>query len=81
MKREQHINLITHESKLAGLEKNPKFPIEKIKRVVKRPANSQDYNIISNIDLSKHHYESPDKRPAPTDKKNVWSRIVNGICR
>lgn len=59
LRNESLQDAITHASKVPGSKSNSSFFRES------KPTPEPGYNIISNIDLSEHHYDSPENRPAP----------------
>eukprot|EP00347_Sterkiella_histriomuscorum_P000472 403375727 len=65
---EQTFNIINQENRLKGLENHPQYPKEKQwkPRFIKN--TRQDHNILSNLSLLEHHFDSPDKRPLPEQK-------------
>ena len=68
LRYEQTYNVLNFENKLKGLESRPDYPKEK--PWYYRPGKDTivNYNIISNIDQKDHHFQPPDKRPAPTEQ-------------
>lgn len=63
---EQTYNVITHENKLKGLEKSELYPKVKEWKPKYQKNTLADYNILSNMLMTEHHFESPDKRPTDT---------------
>lgn len=67
--REQPYNVVTNESRL-----EPLHPGEPLRIGPQRPARKKypdtftDYNILSNIPMSLHHWAEPGKRPQPAEK-------------
>lgn len=65
LKVEQTFNIINLQDRLKGFEKDPNYPVMKDlihsrKRIESNPKN---FNIISNLPLSQHHFDKPEKRP------------------
>ena len=62
---EQTYNIINLRDRLKGFENHPNYPIQKdlINKRKKIIHDSKDYNIISNLPLSAHHFDKPEKRP------------------
>ena len=50
---------------MQGLEKRPDFPKEKPWYFRPGKDTQVDYNIISNTDMTEHHFQAPEKRPPP----------------
>jgi hypothetical protein len=48
---------------LKGLENNPDYPREKPWYFKPGKDTKADYNILSNIPMTEHHYNPPEKRP------------------
>ena len=70
LKYEQAYNIINLKDKLKGFENHPNYPKEIENEKGKKVGISKDkkcYNIISNINLSKHHFDAPEKRPKCND--------------
>ena len=68
----QTYDIINLKDRFKGFENHPNYP--KIKNNIsssKRNANyaKHNYNIISNINLNKHHYDKPENRPKNIDIK------------
>ena len=64
LRNEQTYNLINLKDKLKGFEDHPNYP--RIQKNMKKSTDdnkSRCYNIISNISVSKHHFQPPEKRP------------------
>jgi len=73
LKYEQAYNIINLEDKLKGFENHPNYPNEIKNEKGKKVGINKDkkcYNIISNINLSKHYFDSPEKRPKCKDDFN-----------
>lgn len=71
LRNEQTFNVISLKDKLQGFENDPNYPKplkEKIK--LNKEISNVDYNILSNISLSKHHFNPPEKRPICTDERD-----------
>ena len=71
LKIEQTFNIINLQDRLKGFEKDPNYPTMKdlihSRKRIEYYANN--YNIISNLPLSKHHYDKPENRPKNIDIK------------
>jgi hypothetical protein len=63
LRYEQTFDIINFDNKLKGLENRPDYP--KDKPWYFRPGKDThvDYNILSNIPMTEHHYDAPEKRP------------------
>ena len=75
LKIEQTFNIINLQDRLKGFEKDPNYPVMKDlihtrKRIEFYPKN---FNIISNLPVSQHHYDKPENRP-----KNINSEPKKG---
>ena len=68
MRVEQTYNIINLENKLKGLEGESNYPVEKEWKPRYLKNTRQDHNILSNLSLTDHHYNSPDQRPAKEGK-------------
>lgn len=66
---EQTFDLVNFDNKLKGLENNPDYPKEKPWYFRPGKDTHADYNILSNIQLTEHHFNHPDKRPPPEEEK------------
>lgn len=65
LKKEQTFNIINLQDRLKGFEKHPDYPLQKDlinkrKKICYYPKN---YNILSNLPLSQHHFDKPENRP------------------
>ena len=65
LKVEQTFNIINLKDRLKGLENDPNYPsikdlIHSRKRIDNSPKN---YNILSNLPLTTHHFDKPENRP------------------
>ena len=65
LKVEQTFNIINLKDRLKGLENDPNYPsmkdlIHSRKRIESNPKN---YNILSNLPLTTHHFDKPENRP------------------
>ena len=71
LKIEQTFNIINLQDRLKGFEKDPNYPTMKdlihSRKRIEYYANN--YNIISNLPLSKHHYDKPENRPNNTNSE------------
>ena len=65
LKMEQTFNIINLKDRLKGFESDPNYPIAKeaINKRKNLNTNRTDYNILSNLPLSQHHYDKPENRP------------------
>ena len=63
LRYEQTYNVLNFQNKLAGLEDRPDYPKEKPWYFRPERDSLVDYNIISNYQLTDHHYDAPEKRP------------------
>lgn len=65
LKTEQTYNIINLRDKLKGLENEKNYP--QLKSELKQRKNLEtsrvNYNILSNLPLSQHHYDKPENRP------------------
>jgi hypothetical protein len=69
LRYEQTYDVVNFDSKLKGLEHKPDFPREKPWYFRPGRDTKSEYNILSNIPLTEHFYDAPDKRPAPEEEK------------
>lgn len=81
LRYEQTYNVINFENKLSGLENRPDYPKEKPWYFRPERDSLVDYNIISNYQLSDHHFDAPEKRPHceeyKVSKKNlIYKRLL-----
>ena len=76
LRYEQTYNILNFENKLKGLEQREDYPKEKPWYFRPEKDSLADYNIISNIDLSKHHFDAPEKRPPPADAEQVKGKNI-----
>lgn len=69
LKIEQTFNIINLQDRLKGFESHPDHPINKDKINTRKKINYdfKNYNILSNLPLSLHHYDKPEKRPKFTE--------------
>eukprot|EP00742_Colponemidia_sp_Colp-10_P003399 GILJ01003619.1.p1 GENE.GILJ01003619.1~~GILJ01003619.1.p1 ORF type:complete len:441 (-),score=54.98 GILJ01003619.1:96-1379(-) len=65
---EQTHDIITHQTKLHGLEQHP-ASLSTINKQKTLESPIRCFNIISNQNLIEHHYVSPDNRPMVEEKK------------
>ena len=82
LKIEQTFNIINLRDRLKGFEKHPDYPVMKDlihsrKRIENYPKN---FNILSNLPLSQHHYDKPENRPeysysAPKKGKMIYKNL------
>ena len=66
LKVEQTFNIINLKDRLKGLENDPNYPsmkdlIHSRKRI--ESINPKNYNILSNLPLTTHHFDKPENRP------------------
>jgi hypothetical protein len=76
LRYEQTFDVINFDDKLKGLEDKEGYPKPKTqtKNVVGGTKTFTEYNILSNLPFTEHHYLPPDQRPPPAKeapKKNV----------
>ncbi len=79
----QTYDIINLQDRLKGFENHPDYPniksdYPKIKKI-NHLSTKQNYNILSNINLSQHHYDKPENRPI--DNNNIKNRIGNYMKR
>jgi hypothetical protein len=93
LKLEQYYNVINLQDKLKGLESHQSYPKAHTETIRKNlEVSKSNYNIVSNINLSQHHFEKPENRPqveeskignrryykaAHSDYNNVYNRYLN----
>jgi hypothetical protein len=65
LRYEQTYNVLNFDNKLKGLEARDNYPKDKPWYFRPGKDTNCDYNIISNIDMQQHHFQPPEKRPAP----------------
>ena len=74
LKVEQTFNIINLQDRFKGFENHPDYPKMKdlINKRKKINYDSKNYNIISNLPLTIHHYDKPENRPklSENEKKN-----------
>ena len=65
LKVEQTFNIINLQDRLKGFEKDPNYPAMKdlIHTRKRIEYYSNNFNIISNLPLTQHHYDKPENRP------------------
>jgi len=73
---EQTYNILNFNNKLQGLENRPDYPKEKPWYFRAGKDTQVNYNIISNIDQSEHHFQPPEKRPEPTEQERVRGKAI-----
>jgi hypothetical protein len=68
LKKEQTFNIINLQDRLKGFEKHPNYPVKKdlINKRKNINYDKKNYNILSNLPLSEHHYDKPENRPKYT---------------
>lgn len=71
LRYEQTFDVINFEDKLKGLEDKEGYPKPKNqdKAVVGGTRTFTEYNILSNLPFTEHHYLPPDQRPPPPKEK------------
>ncbi len=84
LKMEQTFNVINLKDRLKGFEKDPLYPIpkEKLNKRKNLNLNRTNYNIVSNLPLSQHHFDKPENRPrtensAPQRAKRTYINASN----
>ena len=75
----QTYDIINLEDRLKGFENHPDYPkykdrISNLKKIG-HLSSKENYNIISNINLSQHHYSKPEDRPICKNLKNNIKKI------
>ena len=68
LRYEQTYNILNFSNKLQGLENRPDYPKEKPWFYRAGKDTIVNYNIVSNVDLTDHHFQPPEKRPEPTEQ-------------
>ena len=65
LKVEQTFNIINLQDRLKGFENHPDYPKQKdlINKRKKINYNLKNYNILSNLPLTIHHFDKPENRP------------------
>lgn len=68
--REQPFNVVTNASRLEGVfDGEPTMAVKRAKPAKKKFVDTfVDYNILSNIPMSEHHWAKPGERPEPVKK-------------
>ena len=61
--------MINFENKLKGLESKPDYPKEKPWYFRPGKDTNVDYNILSNMGMTDHYFDAPEKRPPPAEEK------------
>ena len=71
LKIEQTFNIINLQDRLKGFEQHPDYPKQKdlINKRKKINYDLKNYNIISNLPLTVHHYDKPENRPKLIEKQ------------
>lgn len=71
LRYEQTFDVINFDDKLKGLENKEGYPKPKSqnKNVVGGTKTFTEYNILSNLPFTEHHYLPPDQRPPPPKEK------------
>ena len=77
LKMEQTFNVINLKDRLKGFEKDPLYPIpkEKLNKRKNLNLNRTNYNIVSNLPLSQHHFDKPENIPL-NDNAAITKQIV-----
>ena len=72
LKIEQTYNIINLQDRLKGFEKHPNYPVMKdlIHKRKKIDFYPKNYNIMSNLSLTEHHYDKPENRPIYSYKES-----------
>jgi len=82
LKVEQTFNIINLQDRLKGFEQHPDYPKQKdlINKRKKINYDLKNYNIISNLPLTVHHYDKPENRPklVENEKKNNIKPFIFG---
>ena len=82
LKVEQTFNIINLQDRLKGFEQHPDYPKQKdlINKRKKINYDFKNYNIISNLPLTVHHYDKPENRPklVEDEKKNNVKPFIFG---
>ena len=77
----QTYDIINLQDRLKGFENHPDYPVIKSMNPKNKKNNSlstkQNYNILSNINLSQHHYDKPENRPIDNEKDKEKDNIKN----
>ena len=78
LKIEQTFNIINLQDRLKGFEKDPNYPVMKDlihtrKRIENYPKN---FNIISNLPLTQHHYDKPENRPVYSNSESKKGKKI-----
>ena len=75
----QTYDIINLQDKLKGFENHPDYPKYKKNNSAFKKINhlstKENYNIISNISLSQHHYDKPENRPKYDLKSSIGRHI------
>ena len=73
---EQAYNIINLEDKLKGFENHPNYPKPRnfIKTKRKIPQPPKEFNILSNLPVSIHHFDKPENRPKIPNKSESPKR-------
>ena len=76
LKMEQTFNVINLKDRLKGFETDPLYPIpkEKLNKRKNLNVNKVNYNILSNLPLSQHHYDKPENRPRTENSAPIKTR-------
>lgn len=77
LKIEQTYNIINLQDRLKGFEKDPLYP-KKADFVMRKNMGdkfNKGYNILSNLPLSQHHYDRPEKRPMDLKEAKPKERV------
>jgi len=78
LRYEQTYNVLNFENKLEGLQNRPDYPKEKPWYFKpEKDLRTVDYNIITNYDLTEHHFAAPEKRPVCAEWKVKFPPNMN----
>jgi hypothetical protein len=77
LKVEQTFNIINLQDRLKGFENDPNYPKKKdlINKRKKINYDKKNYNILSNLPLSEHHYDKPENRPKITKSEDTKKKM------
>lgn len=77
LKREAHHDIVTHEDKLGSIYPRNEFMPSDFGDHNKCPfpTSTVDYNIVSNLPFSQHHWARPDQRPHDKERSPKQRRV------
>lgn len=83
MRIEQTYDLVNLQDKLNEFKEDPNYPREKSQRIRKNVEGTNvKYNILSNENFAKHHFDKPEKRPQVNgDVNNIFLIQLNLILK